>query len=256
MNHAKSLPHLAARLFLALIGAAIIPALASAGDAKKEGGLKGVTELGIERTPCDGSCPVYSAVFSADGTVRYEGKLHVEHVGVRTGKVPKEKFEALAAFVLDSGFITLEDSYFKPVRGLPSAVTTVVAGGVRKAVRDQKDAGPAKLVEVEGRIDALLAEVKWDTGAATRAATQTAATRPVADPVRQAMAEHRVVVGMTLAQAQEAARAQVIPAHEAGPGSHYRLIANADKPHYLWIYQLTVEGDKVTSVERTLVRAR
>ena len=169
MNRHKPLSSLSLgfALLLALVCPAATPSPTSAGDAKPAAGAKAVTEIGVSHTPCYGHCPVYTFALKADGSVRYEGVLHVEHMGVRTGKVPKEKFDELAEFVLDSGFLKLKDDYSKPVTDLPSVITTVVAGGEKKSVRDYAHAGPKELAEVERKIDSLLAEVKWDEKVAT-----------------------------------------------------------------------------------------
>jgi hypothetical protein len=34
----------------------------------------GITEIGIERTPCLGTCPIYTLVVKNDGTFRYTGR--------------------------------------------------------------------------------------------------------------------------------------------------------------------------------------
>ena len=93
--------------------------------------------------------------------------MHVEHKGVHTGKVPKEKFDEVVKFVLDHGFLNLKDGYSEPVTDNATVITTVVAGGEKKTVRDYAHAGPKELAEVARKIDSLLAEVKWDEKAAT-----------------------------------------------------------------------------------------
>ena len=151
-------------LLLALICAV---ATSGAGDAKEGAATKAVMEIEIKHTPCFGNCPVYAAVFKADGSVRYEGELYVEHKGVRTGKLPKEKFDEVAKFALDHGFLKLKDDYWVPETDHATVITTVVAGGEKKQVRNYGGAGPKELAEVEKKIDSLLAEVKWDGNAAT-----------------------------------------------------------------------------------------
>lgn len=149
-------------LLLALLCQITAPPRATAADAEPADALKRVTEIGIEHTPCYGTCPVYTAVFAADGTVRYTGEEHVDRMGKHTGKVPKEKFEELAKLILDSGFLGLKDDYSEKITDQASVIATVTAGGERKSVRDYGHAGPKELADVERRIDALLAEVKWD----------------------------------------------------------------------------------------------
>jgi len=124
--------------------------------------VKDVTEIGIAHTGCYGTCPVYSVTFSADGTVRYDGKIYVERKGQHTGTITSEKFKEVARFVLENGFMGLRDDYSSPVTDNATVITTVVAGGKKKVISDYAHAGPKELAEIERRIDALLSEVKWD----------------------------------------------------------------------------------------------
>src|SRR3712207_4276863 len=47
----------------------------------------GITEIGLERTPCHGTCPVYTVVIKSDGTLRYKGEAFVKRTGEHTGQV-------------------------------------------------------------------------------------------------------------------------------------------------------------------------
>ena len=63
----------------------------------------GISEIGIERTVCFGSCPAYSFIVSSNGNFRYEGEKHVKRAGKATGTVSVCEFEQLARFIRDSG---------------------------------------------------------------------------------------------------------------------------------------------------------
>lgn len=122
----------------------------------------GVTEIGLERTPCYGTCPVYTVIIKSDGTFRFKGEKYVERKGEFTGKVGRYQFIQLAQFIRDSGYTELQDTYFRAVTDNPTVYTTVVIDGKRKVVKNYANAGPTKLWAVEQLIDKLLLEAKWD----------------------------------------------------------------------------------------------
>lgn len=127
-------------------------------DAKDHG----VTEVGLERSRCYGTCPVYTVVIKSDGTFRYKGKMHVQRVGNHSGKVSEYTFNQLAQFIKESGYAELQDSYSRTVTDNPTVYSTVVIDGKRKVISNYANAGPTKLWAVEELIDKLLLEATWD----------------------------------------------------------------------------------------------
>jgi hypothetical protein len=127
-------------------------------DAKNNG----ITEIGLERTPCFGTCPSYTVIIKSDGTFRYTGENYVARKGKHTGKVSQSAFNQLAQFMKESGFTQLQDSYSRTVTDNPTVFTTAVVDGKRKVVSNYANAGPTKLWVIEQVIDKLLLEATWD----------------------------------------------------------------------------------------------
>jgi len=121
----------------------------------------GVTEIGLERTPCFGDCPVYSVVIKSDGTFRYVGEENVARKGTHTGEISTWDFNQLAEFIVESGYMNLDSSYDAPITDLPAAYTTVVLNGKRKLVRNYGGLGPVRLWMLEQAIDATLQQAQW-----------------------------------------------------------------------------------------------
>jgi hypothetical protein len=122
----------------------------------------GVSEIGLERTACYGMCPVYNVVIKSDGTVRYKGESNVKMKGERTGSVSPVKFNNVARFIKENGYMNLGGNYTVGVTDNPTVFTTVVMNGKRKVIRNYANAGPNKLWVIEQLIDKLLLDTDWD----------------------------------------------------------------------------------------------
>jgi hypothetical protein len=132
----------------------------------------GVTQIGIERSACYGTCPVYTFVLNRDGTFRYKGEAFVERMGMFTGSVSVYEFNRLAQYMKDFGFMELRDGYGAPGDDGDTVFTMVVMNGTRKVVMDHSGFGPSKLWAMEQLIDHILLYAKWNArqpdGAANR----------------------------------------------------------------------------------------
>lgn len=98
----------------------------------------------------------------SDGTVRYRGEAYVENIGVRTGRIDTFKFDQLAKYIREIGYLKLENNYLVGVTDAHTVFTTVRIGSKRKVVSNYANTGPAKLWAFEQLIDKLVSETKWD----------------------------------------------------------------------------------------------
>lgn len=130
----------------------------------------GITEIGLERTACFGSCPVYTVIFKNDGTVRYVGEANAEYKGERKGTIPVNKFNMLAHFIKDSNYMKLDSTYATMITDLPTVYTRVVMNGKEKVIKDYANAGPSKLWAIEQLIDMFAKQTTWDAAGATKKA--------------------------------------------------------------------------------------
>lgn len=129
----------------------------------------GVTEIGLERTMCYGTCPDYTVTIRSDGRVSYDGGRYAPRHGKFTGRVSPYYFETLARFIVDSNFAKLADSYTAGVTDNPTIYTSVVRNGKRKVVSDYARSGPASLWAIEELIDDLVSKTTWDKPVGTSA---------------------------------------------------------------------------------------
>jgi hypothetical protein len=122
----------------------------------------GISEIGLERTGCFGTCPAYTFVIANNGKCRYEGGKFAKLEGKKTGRVSVIEFHRLAELLLRIQYFSLQDEYTAMITDLPSVYTTAVLNGKRKTIDDYAGLGPAELWAVEQLLDGILTRVKWD----------------------------------------------------------------------------------------------
>jgi hypothetical protein len=124
----------------------------------------------LERTPCFGTCPVYTVAITASGSVRFDGKHHVTQTGTATATIPRARVDSLLGELDSAGYFELPDAYVmdSPACGMyatdsPTIITSAVRDGVTKMVRHDRgcSAAPAELSRLEQRIDEVAETAKW-----------------------------------------------------------------------------------------------
>lgn len=113
--------------------------------------------ISIERGACYGTCPIYSAQISGDGTVVYNGVENVRVKGKKQFKIPKAKVRELVKAFESINYFSLKDKYETDERGmriadLPTVTTSISLKGKTKKVVHYYGA-PKELRELENKID-------------------------------------------------------------------------------------------------------
>ena len=117
--------------------------------------------LVFQRTPCEGSCPVYTARVFADGRVEYVGEYAVPVLGRRTLHLPAAQVAALLAEARRIHFEQFKAVYRGTVADVPGTVLTVQLPGQFAKTVSVEEALPlpkllrAFLTQVGGRLDPL-----------------------------------------------------------------------------------------------------
>ena len=128
-----------------------------------------IDSITLERTWCNGTCPIYTVTVWCDGTVTYDGEEYVKVKGRRLRKISSEQVQQLVRKVQRNGFFKLKDEYMSKenadgsistVTDLPSAITTVRAGNIRKRVKNYYG-GPESLAAFENLIDKVAGTSAW-----------------------------------------------------------------------------------------------
>ncbi len=126
--------------------------------------------VSLERTPCFGSCPVYTISASSSGVVTYEGKANVRRIGTATNQIAAEQVEALLVELERAGYFTFADRYAQSEptcrrysTDSPTVISTATFRGRTKRIEHDYGCGgvPGALTMLEQRIDEVLGSGRW-----------------------------------------------------------------------------------------------
>ena len=106
------------------------------GDPVTIAAADAVTEIGLSRSMCYGSCPVYSVSLRRSGEARFEGEHFVDLLGTHIAQIEPGDFEVLALAVAHLGFDALAPDYTVAITCQPTTTTWLVRGDVRQEVSD------------------------------------------------------------------------------------------------------------------------
>lgn len=122
----------------------------------------------LERTPCFGSCPVYTITIFADGTVTYQGENFVDVTGEQTLTLDAATVAMMVETFADAGYFDWQDAYdTRTVSDMPSVITSVTRDGeTHRIVRYTGDSAPLALPYLETWIDQMTESFLW-TGVQT-----------------------------------------------------------------------------------------
>ncbi|MDO7847159.1 DUF6438 domain-containing protein [Hymenobacter sp. M29] len=81
--------------------------------------------LTFERTPCFGTCPVYTMQVFADGRVAYEGRHNVAIMGKKEFKLPAATVADMLRQAKEARFETFEAQYRSGVTDMPSTIVAI-----------------------------------------------------------------------------------------------------------------------------------
>ena len=143
------------------------PAASPASDAATTPETSAVT---LERTPCFGSCPVYTVSIARSGTVRFTGRHHTAQTGEATAEIPPARVDSLIAELERAGYFEMADAYVmdSPACGMyatdsPTVITSATLRGKTKTIRHDRGcfAAPPALSRLEQRIDEVAGSRRW-----------------------------------------------------------------------------------------------
>jgi len=124
----------------------------------------GIMRIELERTFCDGPCPVYMVALSRDGNAVFVGGQFADRQGSFVGRIDSTTFEHLCCIVQCLGFFEMQPLYgSREIRGVPSAILRVWRGDEDNpvVVEDINGNGPAGDWALQICIDGIAATIDW-----------------------------------------------------------------------------------------------
>jgi Domain of unknown function (DUF6438) len=114
-----------------------------------------IMAISIERTPCFGTCPVYTYSFVRGGSAGYIGTRFVQDSGAKGVPMPGALFDSLAARVQQINFFRLPSTFSVGMTDLPSTIIRVTLPDTVKVVRryGRPPETPPSLLALEALLD-------------------------------------------------------------------------------------------------------
>lgn len=96
-----------------------------------------IMQITLDRGPCFGPCPVFRFTAYRYGTYYYEGRWHVEPLGLRNGRFPRYLFDRLAEVCTELRVLELDNHYSTDFEDTASTILTVRYSGGAKTIQDE-----------------------------------------------------------------------------------------------------------------------
>ncbi len=120
------------------------------------------TVLYYERGACFGTCPIFSFVVYADGKGIYNGKNHVNRIGLYQTKVNDSAVHNIIEVANKIGYFGMQELYDNPhVTDLPTIRTGISQNGKLKKVASRYKA-PQSLKTLYQELDSLIENQNWN----------------------------------------------------------------------------------------------
>lgn len=118
--------------------------------------------IGLERTGCYGTCPVYEFLVRNNGEVEYVGFANVEKIGRYRGQISELwKLNNLFKYIMEIEYFNFQNIYRARRTDSATVYTMVRIGSGSKAIMNYGNGGPAELWALEQLMDQVIEEVEW-----------------------------------------------------------------------------------------------
>ncbi len=140
--------------------------------------------LKMERSGCNGQCPIYDLTIQPNGKIIFEGKSWTKVTGKAEDQLTEEKYNRLIAEIEKANFFSLDDNYNWDSKNCPEIFTdspvvnlTISLKGIEKRINhyhgcNEKDSinqnknwtekiFPQQLYKLENKIDEIVETKRW-----------------------------------------------------------------------------------------------
>ncbi len=112
--------------------------------------------LRMERTPCFGACPVFTATLYENGLLLYNGKRFTHSIGCHYAIVSKSEIKKVRTWMEDDGIFLMKDKYPEEdvaPTDLSSCILYYSNGKKEKNITDRSWGTPEALTELETKLE-------------------------------------------------------------------------------------------------------
>jgi len=122
----------------------------------------------LERTACQGTCPIYKLTIKGNGDVTYDGQDFVQVKRNQSASLSQAQIQDLVSAFERAKFFTLRDYTHEDTTDSPSAITSITLNGKTKTVNHYygDNSAPQGLFDLESKIDEITNSIQW-TGSVT-----------------------------------------------------------------------------------------
>ena len=117
--------------------------------------------ISLHRTPCFGSCPVYTVTFHRSGKAEFEATQHLPDLGRFTGEIDVFTYGRLCYLIDNSHFRQMKGSYRAQWTDDTTCIVTIMEGARRTEVSDYGRSGPIELWAIQELIDSIRKRIEW-----------------------------------------------------------------------------------------------
>jgi hypothetical protein len=156
------------RAFGPLLIALLAACAGTAGSAASATPPPKFERVSLDRSGCNGQCPIYRVTLSRNGIAAYHGERFVSMIGDYAATIDTAAFDSLASVLLENHVFTMDTVYTTDTYDLPGFRLCVTTSEFGRCIRNYGEP-PYSLRKAANAIDAEVKRLKWEpTPAPTR----------------------------------------------------------------------------------------
>lgn len=118
-------------------------------------------QVEMSKSPCFGSCPVFTLTIYEGGMASYEGKRFTDRMGLHTKRLSDDQYWEIVDAFEEANVWRFQNAYKAQIPDLPTVTITYHKDGNSKQIKG-KDGRPAKVMELEQLLDGIANSGGWE----------------------------------------------------------------------------------------------
>ncbi len=114
----------------------------------------------LTKSPCFGSCPVYTLTIYENGLAMFKGERNTDKLGLFMKKIGKEEVKRLTNKCVAANLWQFQDLYKSRIPDLPTVTLTYYEGKERKTITGKRER-PVPVLDIEAMLDDIAFSEGW-----------------------------------------------------------------------------------------------